>query len=857
MPKNQKRPAMMESKQKPKSSRRSSVPRKAGKPPSKSTGSADAAVLTVAKAPEVDDVSAKPFPVVGIGASAGGLEAFTRLLRSLPADTGMSFVLVQHLDPAHPSMLQQLLARDTRMPVTEVTDGTSVEPNHVYVIPPNRDIKIHNGVLRLTLRTIGQGPHAPIDTFLCALAQDQKTKAIGIILSGVGSDGTKGLQAIKAEGGITLVQDEQSATYPGMPLHALGAGCVDLILPPEKIAEELAGMIRHPYLKIAPQPKEKELAFQGEANLAKIFHLLRSATGVDFENYKQATIRRRITRRMLVRRCETFTEYAAYLAEHSEELHTLFEDMLIHVTSFFRDPEVYDYLKTVIFPRIYATLEPSEPIRIWVPGCSGGEEVYSIAIVLHEFLGEGADKTRIQIFGTDVSEVDIDKARTAIYSDSEVAGLSSEQLSRFFVKVENGHQISKSIRDSCVFSRHDVTRDPPFSRMDLVSCRNLLIYFNTVLQKKALHSIHYSLKPTGFLALGKSESVSAAGELFSDEDRRASIYSKVALPVPVKLDFESFETPRQAAVAPKSVTLPKTTALTEAERVILERYAPAGFVVTADLQVRHFQGDASPLLRPVAGEASFSLLKLIRPDLMFEIQTAIREAKKSGSVVRREGIRFKHNDHWMISDLEVLPLPISSKTPNHTYFAVLFPTLRPSAHKGRTKITAGSKKEKVNEQERLKQELAATQIELRNTIENREASEEELRAASEEVLSSNEELQSTNEELATAKEELQSTNEELTTVNDELSRRNIELTHTASDLNNLLESVKIPIVIVSNDRTLRRFTSEATKLFNVIPSDIGRPIDQIRPKLDLPDLDNLLVQVIRTLRGCGPNPVEK
>jgi two-component system, chemotaxis family, CheB/CheR fusion protein len=324
--------------------------------------------------------------------------------------------------------------------------------------------------------------------------------------------------------------------------------------------------------------------------------------------------------------------------------------------------------------------------------------------------------------------------------------------------------------------------------------------------------------------------------------------SAVALPVPVKLDFESFETPRQAAVAPKSVTLPKTTALTEAERVILERYAPAGFVVTADLQVRHFQGDASPLLRPVAGEASFSLLKLIRPDLMFEIQTAIREAKKSGSVVRREGIRFKHNDHWMISDLEVLPLPISSKTPNHTYFAVLFPTLRPSAHKGRTKITAGSKKEKVNEQERLKQELAATQIELRNTIENREASEEELRAASEEVLSSNEELQSTNEELATAKEELQSTNEELTTVNDELSRRNIELTHTASDLNNLLESVKIPIVIVSNDRTLRRFTSEATKLFNVIPSDIGRPIDQIRPKLDLPDLDNLLVQVIRTLR---------
>ncbi|MBI4458589.1 MAG: hypothetical protein HY648_00850 [Acidobacteria bacterium] len=475
----------------------------------------------------VEPVPATAFPIVGIGASAGGLEAFLSLLKALPPTTGMAFVFVQHMDPSHESMLNRLLARETSMPVTEVTQGVKVEPNRAYVIPPNREMTIRKGVLRLGARPSGAGHRTPIDSFLCALAEDQGSKAIGVIFSGIGSDGTNGLQAIKAAGGITFVQDEESAKYSGMPNHAVAAGCVDFVLPPDQVAKELSRIGAHPYLELAPSPAAPPPAPAAEdTDLRKIFRDLKAHTGVDFTNYKMTTIRRRIARRMLVKQIDTVTEYAKYVSEHPEEARALFQDMLIHVTEFFREPEVFETLEKFIFPRIIANLPSGEAVRIWVPGCSTGEEVYSLAIALQDQLGDTPAQSRIQIFGTDISERDIQKARAATYPPASVQGISAERLRRFFVKAEEGFQIAKPIRDLCIFARQDLTRDPPFSRMDLISCRNVLIYMAAPLQKKILSVFHYALRPGGYLLLGKAESITSASNLFTVDHPKANVYSR-------------------------------------------------------------------------------------------------------------------------------------------------------------------------------------------------------------------------------------------------------------------------------------------------------------------------------------------
>ena len=810
------------------------------------------AVSTAASGAEADIIpviaepsASKPFPIVGIGASAGGLEALTGFLKALPPDTGMAFVVIQHMDPTHESMLNRLLAKSTLMPVQQIADGTEVESNQVYVIPPNMDVAIRRGRLKLSARSLVPLGHNPVDTFLSALAEDQRSKAIGIILSGIGSDGTKGLRAIKAEGGITFAQDEESAKYPGMPLNAVAAGCVDLVLPPDKIARELARMNRHPYLEIAPEAFVPETPPVEDGNIRKIFRLLRASTGVDFSNYKRTTIRRRIGRRMMVRRCETLSQYAKYAGEHPDEVKALFEDVLIHVTGFFRDPEVYGYLKISVFPQILATLDPGEAIRIWVPGCSSGEEVYSIAIALMESLSDSAAQTRIQIFGSDISDKDIQKARAGIYPDSAMAEVSHERLRRFFTKIDGGYQIVKGIRDSCVFARHDVTKDAPFSRMHVISCRNLLIYLATSLQKKVLGYFHYALKPTGFLVLGKSESTTAMPGLFLLSDRKANIYAKVASPLPAITEFRPIEPESKTKAVPAGLLPPPAFDLRkEAERIVLERFAPPALVVDGDLQVLFFQGDTSPFIKPALGEASFNLLKLVRPDLMLEIRGAIQQAKKSGTA-RREGIHFKRNGGTAVVDVEVVP--IEGRTARYPDFVVLFQHLGPleSGKQGGKAEPKSKSAAQSGEVQRLKQQLASTQDNLRDLVEDQEAAAEELRAANEEILSSNEELQSTNEELETAKEELQSSNEELTTLNEELQNRNTELTHTAADLTNVLNAVEIPIVILGADQHIRRFTPLAAKLLNLIPSDTGRPISQIRSNLESFHLDQLASEVIQ------------
>ena len=788
------------------------------------------------------------FPVVGVGASAGGLEAFRSLLKAVPADTGMAFVLVQHMDPKHESMLHRLLARDTSMPVRQVSDGMLLEPNCVYVIPPDREMSVHRGVLKLVARSTGTMRHMPIDAFLSALAGDQKSRAIGIVLSGIGSDGTKGLQAIKAEGGITFVQDEESSKYPGMPLHALSAGCVDLALPAERIGRELSRLKRHPYLQVSPQAFEAGLPEDLNGGLRKILRLLQSTTGVDFANYKLTTIQRRITRRMPVTKCETLAEYAKFMSENPEEVNALFQDVLIHVTSFFRDPELFQFLKSSLIPRLASAAASGEPLRIWVPGCSSGEELYSIAVILFDALGDAASQARVQIFGTDISEKDVQRARTAIYSESATAEIPPELLRRFFVKVDGGYQVAKSIRDQCIFARHDVSRDPPFSRMDLISCRNVLIYLASGLQKKVLTYLHYALKPDGVLVLGKSEGTSAADHLFLLGERQNNVYSKVASTgrglseLRVSDDFE--RPPLQTAVSP--MLQPAFNPQKEAERIILNHYAPPGFVVSAGLQVVHFSGDTGPFVKPVPGDASFHLLKIVRAELMMEIRGAIKEAKERAAPVRREAVRFNPNDSASLVDLEVIPL--EGRLARDGNFVVLFRNLRPVARgERRVKPPKVRKTAEAGEIERLKRELVSTQDNLRGLVEDHEAATEELRAANEEILSSNEELQSTNEELETAKEELQSSNEELTTLNEELQNRNTELTQTAADLNNVLDTVDVPLVILGNDRRIRHFTRAAARPLNLIPGDVGRAINQIRTNLKV-DLDLAATRAIESGR---------
>jgi two-component system, chemotaxis family, CheB/CheR fusion protein len=495
---------------------------------------------TTPEVTEPETVVGKPYPIVGVGASAGGFEAFRELLQALPADTGMAFVLVQHLDPGHESMLSKLFARFTSMPVSEVKEGMPVEANHVYLIPPNRSMEIGGGLLHLTRREERGIRHMPIDHFLRSLAEDQGSRAIGVILSGTASDGTYGLKAVKEEGGITFAQDEKSAKYDGMPRSAVAAGCVDFVLPPEGIARELVRIGRHPYVGFGADVRVEELPPEDE-NLRKAFVLLRNATGVDFTHYKYSTIRRRIARRMVLRKAENIEQYLKYLGENRPELEALYEDILIHVTSFFREPKSFQAMKSEVFPKLMSSKPPGEPLRVWVPGCSTGEEAYSIAIVLLEYLADRAPSTPMQIFGTDISEGAIDKARAGVYPESSVADISPERMRRFFVKVEGGYQITKSVREMCIFARQDLAKDPPFSRLDLVSCRNVLIYMGPLLQKKVMGIFHYALKPSGFLVLGKSESISGYSALFTPVDRISKIHVKNPVETPAVFDTTGLE----------------------------------------------------------------------------------------------------------------------------------------------------------------------------------------------------------------------------------------------------------------------------------------------------------------------------
>ena len=786
--------------------------------------------------------SGRTFPIVGVGASAGGLEAFRSLLQALPSKTGMAFVLVQHLDPEHESLLTRLLSHATRMPVSEVTEGVAVEPNHVYVIPPNKSLGIRNGILHLLARKRQTPKHMPIDAFLNSLAENESNRAIGVILSGVATDGTAGLGAIKAAGGITFAQDAKSAKYDGMPRSAVAAGCVDFVLPPEGIARELKRISQHPYLGMPERLATGSREGERTQDLLKIFALLRNATRTDFNNYKRSTINRRIARRMVLHKISSLRQYLKYLHENRAELMALYEDLLIHVTSFFREPETFRALKETVLPRILRNKAPGEPIRIWVAGCSTGEEVYSIAITVVEFLRQQESSLPIQIFGTDVSDTALEKARVGLYPESALSGITATRLRQFFVRADGGYRITKAVREMCVFARQDMTKDPPYSRLDLVTCRNVLIYMEPVLQKKVMTVLHYALNPHGFLVLGRSESISGFSELFTTVGRKHKIYSKKSSRKRAGFEIPAPYPKEAAKDTSEADSAPRFDPQKEADRIVMSHYAPAGLVASSDLQILHFRGNVAPYLSPSPGQASLSLLRMVRPEFAVELRTAIHRAGKQDTPIRKEGILIRRNRHLSEVNLEVVPFKGQA---DERFFLVLFQeTHSDSAETEPTSAKSKTPRNGHGDAARLQRELETTKGHLQSIIEEHEATNEELKSANEEVLSSNEELQSTNEELETAQEELQSSNEELVTINEQLQNRNQELSQLSDDWTNLLSGLNIPIVMLGKDRRIRRFTAPAEKLLNLIPSDIGRLISNIRPNVKIPDIDKLISEVI-------------
>jgi two-component system, chemotaxis family, CheB/CheR fusion protein len=764
----------------------------------------------------------------------------------------MAFVLVQHLAPKHESALTELLGRATEIPVTEVKDGMAVAPDRVYVIPPNATMAILDGRLRLMPRTTTQ-KHLPIDSFLHSLAEECGSKAIGVILSGTASDGTLGMKAIKTEGGITFAQDEQSARYADMPRHAIAGGCVDFVLPPQGIARELIRIAQHPYIQQAHAVETSESAGKGENELKKILILLRTATGVDFTDYKQSTIQRRINRRMMLHKTKDLRDYLKYLRENPPEVKRLYHDILIHVTGFFRDPEAFEALKTKVFRKLLKNRPAGLQLRVWVPGCSTGEEAYSIAICLLECFGNGANSVDIQIFATDISETALEKARAGIYTESIAADVSPERLRRFFVKAPRAYQISKSIRDICVFARQDIIKDPPFSGLDLISCRNLLIYLGTVLQKKVLPVIHYALKPNGYLLLGSSETLGSFADHFDQVDKKHKIYVKKFAPTRLGVDFSREDRAPEEAAASKEREEPGASfdLQKEADRILLEKYVPAGVVVNADLEILNFRGRTGDYLEPAPGQASLSLTRMAREGLLVEVRQAIQKAKQEDAPVKKQAISIRRNGGPRDVDIEVVP--IKSPSPAERYFLVLFQEMaaarpEPSTASGKGAASPRTRPRAVEHQViQLKEELAGTKANLQSIIEEQETTSEELKSVNEEILSSNEELQSTNEELETAKEELQSTNEELTTLNEELQNRNVELHVVNNDLLNLLASVNVPILMLGNDLRIRRATPLAEKMLNLIHTDVGRPVSDIKSNLNFPNLDQAISEAIDTV----------
>jgi two-component system, chemotaxis family, CheB/CheR fusion protein len=790
--------------------------------------------------------SAQNFPIVGVGASAGGLDAIKKLLQSLPENTGLAFVIIQHLATGQESMLPEILSRFTKMPVNKVQSGEQIDSNQIYVIPSGTAMTIENGTLQLKPK---REFHKPIDEFLVSLAHEKKTHSIGIILSGTGTDGTDGLKSIKGEGGITFAQDPKSAQYPDMPKNAISAETVDFVLVPERIAQELVEIAKHPEIirkKIEPIEAQAE---EGGNDKQVIFNILKASFNVNFANYKKSTTDRRISRRMVLKNVASINKYVLYLRTHKDELQALFEDLLIGVTGFFREPETFNVLKESIFLAIVEKKMPNQPIRVWVPGCSTGEEAYSIAMVIQEFLEEkNILDLQIQVFGTDVNGKNIDKARRGIYLKAIEDTIPEKRLKRFFTSFNGNYQIIKQVRDMCVFAKHDLTNDPPFSNMDLIVCRNVLIYFDAKLQEKMVPLFHYGLKPDCYLVLGESESVGKFTYLFEPMTKKGVIFKKKPAQPRVEFQTEAPTTSLMGKLLEQPIKTDSMVLLAkEVDRLLMSEFVPASLVLNSNLDVLGFRGKVDPYLSIDAGTATFNATKMVQKELRPALQTAVYKAKKYNKEIK-EAVRTEQDKQTKTVTIQIKPISLSKH--ENGYFLVLFgETVKVKPSRQTIKDTSvqevvGVKDQQIKE---LSEDLDSTKQTLQTVIEQHEATNEELRSSMEELQSGNEELMSTNEELETAKEELQSTNEELTTLNDELKNRNQTVSHLNDDLVNLMDNVDTAVVIVDNDYKIKRFTASAQELLRLTPNDVEHPVTEIRLGIPTEELKESLSTAINKL----------
>lgn len=768
-----------------------------------------------------------PVPLVGIGASSGGLEAFGSLLECLPSRIGAAVIFVSHLERNHESVLSEILARKSAMPVLAAIHGCIPQADHIYVIVPNVTLTVVKNRLHLEPRAAGRLPHHPVNALFQSLATERGTGAIGIVLSGADSDGTAGMQAIKQAGGITIVQDPVTAGVPSMPKSAIETGCVDLILPSAQIAAELVRLLAHPYLSAESTASssienDSPLESSEESSLQRVFRRLRAAHGVDFSRYKLATLRRRLARRMALQKSDDLSGYIDFLEHDAAETAALYQDFLIRVTGFFRDPEVFKALSADVFPALGSHRDAKESIRIWVPGCATGEEVYSIAIALVEHLEGHESPIDIQVFGTDVNESSIEKARAGFYPDSIEEDVSPERLKRFFIKENSRYCIGRHIRDLCIFARQDVTRDPPFSRLDLISCRNLLIYLSPASQRRVMQTFHYALRKQGYLLLGLSESVGQASEGFELQDKTHRFYRRTSAEKPPGAEPSLYPIAEPAgrrsveSTHANETSTATDTALRQADRWFLSRYAPAGILIDNALNILQFRGEVGPYLAPASGPPSLHLNSVVRPELLPNMRVALDEVRASGKIAHRLGLTVEGIGRV---DLEVVPLPRIGAAP--CYLFVFEDESRRPVLRGERPGSSGptmTESEKDGHISRLERENADMREFLQATMEQHEAAKDALRAAHEEVLSANEEFQSTNEELETSKEELQSGNEELRTTNDELRDRNSQLGILNSELDmarkivdrarayadGIIESIREPLVVLDGDLRVMR-----------------------------------------------------
>ncbi|CAN5525093.1 hypothetical protein BH10BAC5_BH10BAC5_27850 [soil metagenome] len=794
-----------------------------------------------------EHIKNKLFPIVAIGASAGGLEAYNAILRNLPAETGMAYVIIQHLDPVHKSFLNEIVSRETDMKVNDIKSGIQPKPDNVYIIQPNSTVTFVKGKFHCVQRD--KMMHKPINLFMSSLAKDDTHNVIGVILSGADADGVIGMEDIKIRGGITFAQDKATAKFPEMPQKAVTEGIIDFICTPQAIAKKLIRISRNSNL--INSKKVTEVIADDTDDMAKIFKLLHSNNGIDFQNYKPTTIRRRLLRRMEVHKISNIKEYLKLLKTHSEELDSLCGDILIGVTSFFRDPSMYESLKKKVFPAIFLNKDVSSPVRIWVSGCSSGQEAYSMAIAILEYQEKISSKIPVQIFSTDLSENGIKKARAGIYTQNIKDDVSPERLRKYFEKHNDVYRINKKIRSMCIFARQNLIQDTPFSKIDLISCRNVLIYLGQALQNKIMPLFHYSLSASGFLVLGSSETIGQFSDLFELQDKKNKIYRKKNLTTRVHNDYRSIKPFLSASEMKKEDEKTERKLSNEedyfktADNIILNKYSPPSVLVNISMEVIQFRGKSNDFFKIQQGKPTFNLLKITKDELNSVLKILVRQSIEENSLVRKNDIEIISRGEKKV--INIIVIPLGGRSNFEKLYLVIFEenyhVFYPSAIAISDSDSPGNKNSVKHDSERvlnLKKELLISNENLQSYI-------EELQSANEEIQSSNEELQSTNEELETAKEEIQSTNEELTTVNEELMNMNTELVVSNSDLNNLLSSINIPVILLDNEMKIRRFTNTAGKLLNLIPGDVGRKLTDININLSVSNLKNSIAEVRKSL----------